>query len=100
MTSKEYERATVEKIVLKLVFLSFLNIRKRYYKPQQYLLKPPTENDTVSFREPASFLFLWNYSFRNTFKDTEFSGKTLKQVFRIHFPEFSLLTYFLLTMNY
>ena len=26
--------------------------------------------------------------------------KILKQVFRVHFPEFSLLTYFLLTMNY
>ena len=52
MTSKTQTRATVE---IK-IFLNFLNIRKDYYKPQQFALKPPTENDTVSFREPALFL--------------------------------------------
>ena len=35
--------------------LNFLIISKDYYKPQQFTLKPPTENDIVSFREPASF---------------------------------------------
>ena len=54
--SKKHTRATVERSFLKLVFLNFLNIRKDYHKLQQYSLKPPTENDTVSFREPASFL--------------------------------------------
>ena len=54
--SKKHTRATVQRRFLRLVFLNFLNIRKDYYKPQQYPLKPPTENDTVSFREPASFL--------------------------------------------
>ena len=56
MTSKKHTRATAERSLIKLVFLDFLYIRKDYYKPQQYPLKPPTENDTVSFREPVSFL--------------------------------------------
>ena len=43
-------------VFFKLVFLHFLNISKNYYKPQHYFLKPPAENDTVIFREPASFL--------------------------------------------
>ena len=38
-TSKKHTRATVERSFLKLVFLDFLNIRKDYYKPQQYPLK-------------------------------------------------------------
>ena len=46
----------IERIFFNLVFLNFLDIRKVYYKPQQFSLKPPTKNDTVSFREPASFL--------------------------------------------
>ena len=52
-TRKKHKRATVAKSFFNLVFLSFLNIRKDYYKPQQFPLKPPTENDTVSFRGPA-----------------------------------------------
>ena len=39
-----------------MIFLNFLNIRKDYNKPQQYPLKPPTENVPVSFRENVSFL--------------------------------------------
>ena len=35
---------------LKLVFLTFLYIKKKYRKPQQYPLKPTTENDAISFR--------------------------------------------------
>ena len=54
--SKKHTRATVERSFFNLVFLNFLNIRKDYYKLQQFPLKPPTENDTVSFRVPASFL--------------------------------------------
>ena len=52
-TSKKHTRATTERSFLKLVFLNFLTIRKNYYKPQQYCLRPPTEIDTVSFREPT-----------------------------------------------
>ena len=55
-TSKKQTRASVERSFFNLVFLNFLNIRKDYYKPQQFPLKPPTDNGTVSFREPASFL--------------------------------------------
>ena len=51
-TSKKYVRATVERIFFNLVFLHLLNIflhllniRKDYCKPQQFSLKPPTEND-------------------------------------------------------
>ena len=44
-------------------------MRKDYYKSQQFPLKPPTENDAVSFRELASFL--QNHLFRNTFKKTK-----------------------------
>ena len=43
----------VERSFFNLVFLNFLNITKDYYKPQQFPLKLPTENDKVSFREPA-----------------------------------------------
>ena len=56
MASKKQTRATVERRFFNLVFFSFLNIRKDYYKPQEFALKPLTENDTGSFREPASFL--------------------------------------------
>ena len=42
MTIKKHKRATVERNLLKLVFLNFLNIRKDYYEPQQYPWKPPT----------------------------------------------------------
>ena len=56
MKNKKSTRATVESSFFKLVFLNFLIIRKDYYKPQQFPLKPATENDTVNFREPASFL--------------------------------------------
>ena len=52
-TRKKHKRATVANGFFNLAFLSFLNIRKDYYKPQQFPLKPPTENDTVSFRGPA-----------------------------------------------
>ena len=55
MTSKKYTRATVERSFFNLVFLNFLNTRKGYYKPHQFSLKP-TENDTVNFKKPASFL--------------------------------------------
>ena len=41
----------------KFVFLNFLNIRKDYYKSQQHPLKPPTKNDTVSFKESAQNFF-------------------------------------------
>ena len=54
--NKKHKRATVEKSFLKLVILNFLIIRKDYDKPQQYPLKHPTGNDTVSFGESASFL--------------------------------------------
>ena len=56
MTSKKHTTATVERSFLKQVFLNFMNIRKDYFKPHQYPLKPPTQINTVSFREPASFL--------------------------------------------
>ena len=56
MTGKKHTSATVERSVLKLVFLNFLNSRKDNYKPQQYRLKPPTENDTTGFRESVSFI--------------------------------------------
>ena len=55
MASKKHTRPTVERSFLKLVFLNLLNITKDYYNPQKYPLKPPTENDTVSYRESASF---------------------------------------------
>ena len=55
-TSNKQTRAMLEMSFFNLVFLNFLNVRKDYYKPQQFALKPPTENDTISFREPASFL--------------------------------------------
>ena len=55
-TSKKHTRATVEGEFFNLIFLSSLNIRKDYHKLQQFPLKPPTENDAVNFREPASFL--------------------------------------------
>ena len=69
MTGKKHTSATVERSVLKLVFLNFLSSRKDCYKPQQYRLKPPTENDTISFRESVSFI--WKHFFRKTFKNTE-----------------------------
>ena len=46
MTDKKQRRVTVERIFYFLVFLNNLNIRKGYYKPQQFALKPSTENDT------------------------------------------------------
>ena len=52
-----------------MIFLNFLNIRKDYNKPQQYPLKPPTENVPVSFRENVSFL--WRHFFTNIFKNKE-----------------------------
>ena len=48
MTCKKDARATVEIIFFNSVFLHLLNIRKDYCKPQQFPLKPPTENDTVN----------------------------------------------------
>ena len=42
MTNMKHSRATVAKSFLKSVFLNFLSIRKDYYKPQHYPLKPPT----------------------------------------------------------
>ena len=53
MTSKKQTRPTVERTFFNLVFLDFSNIKKGYYKPQQFALKRPSENDTVSFREHA-----------------------------------------------
>ena len=41
--SKKLTRATIERSFIKFVFSDFLNIRKNYYKPQQYPLKPHTE---------------------------------------------------------
>ena len=41
-SSKKQTRATVERSFLEFVFLNFLNMRKDYYKPQRYHLKPPT----------------------------------------------------------
>ena len=55
-TSKKQTRVTVKRSFFNLVFLNLLNIRKDYHKPQQFALKPPPENDAVSFREPVSFL--------------------------------------------
>ena len=66
MTSKKQTGGTVGNSFLNLVFLNFLNVRKDYYKPQQFDLKSPAENDTVSFSEPASFL--QKKMFRNIFK--------------------------------
>ena len=59
-----------------------------YYKTLQYLLKSLTGYDAVSFREPASF-----------HKHGSFP-EILKQVFKLHFLESSLPTYFSLTINY
>ena len=39
-------------------------------------------------------------SFQEHFKEDGGFLEILKQVFRVHFPEFSLPTYFLLTINY
>lgn len=66
MTVKEHSWATIERYFLKIAFLNFLNIEKDYYKPEQYHGKPPTENATVSFREPASFLWKHFYPFKST----------------------------------
>ena len=55
-TIKKHTWATVEMSFFNLVFSNFLNARKDYYKPEESSLKPPTENNTVSFREHASFL--------------------------------------------
>ena len=76
-----------------MVFLNFLNIRKDYYKPQQFVQKPPTENDTVSFRDPATV-------FQEHFQENKGFLEILKQIFTIHFPEFPLPTYFLLRVYY
>ena len=97
MTSKKLTRATIERSFFNLVFLNSLNIRKHYYKPQQFCLKPTTENDTVSCTEPASFL--WKHFFQEHFQEDRGFLEILKQVFRTHFPEF-LPTYFPLTINY
>ena len=56
MTNKKHIQAMIERIFFSLVVLNFLDIRKVCRKPQQVSLKPPTKNDTVSFREPASCL--------------------------------------------
>ena len=44
VTIRQGQRSTG---VFSTVLLNFLNIRKDYYKPQQFPLKPPTGNDTV-----------------------------------------------------
>ena len=54
MTSKKHKRATVERNFFNIIF-KFLKQQKRFLLPQQFPLKPPTENDTVSFRESTSF---------------------------------------------
>ena len=54
--SKKQARETDERSFFNLIFLKFLNIRKDYYIPQQFALKSPAENDTVCFREHASYL--------------------------------------------
>ena len=56
MTNKKLTSAMIERSFFNLVFLNSLNIGKHYYKPQQFCLKPTTENDTVSCTDPASFL--------------------------------------------
>ena len=71
-------------------------MRKDYYKPQQYHFKPPIEND--SFREPASFL--WKHFFQDYFQGHRGFMEILKEVFRVYFPEFSLLSCFPLTISY
>ena len=68
-TSEKHTRTTVERSFFNFVFLNFLNIRKEYYKLQQFALEPPTQNDTVSFRELVSFL--QKHFFSNTFKKTK-----------------------------
>ena len=80
MASKKHTRPTVERSFLKLVFLNLLNITKDYYNPQKYPLKPPTENDTVSYRESASFQ--WKYFFQEHFQKHRAFPETLRQVFR------------------
>ena len=97
MPSKKHIRATCLKEFFNVIFSNFLNIRKDYYKPQQFCLKPTTENDTVSCTEPASFL--WKHFFQEHFQEDRGFLEILKQVFRTHFPEF-LPTYFPLTINY
>ena len=72
-TSKKHTRATVERSFFNLVLLNLLNIRKDYYKPQEFPLKH-IKNDTVNFRSPASFL--WKHFFRNISKDARFSGNS------------------------
>ena len=52
-TGKKHTRATVENNFFKILFLTFLNIRKDYCKPQLSPLRGTTENITVSFREPV-----------------------------------------------
>ena len=42
MTGKKHTKSYFQMYFLKIVFLNFLNIRKYYYKPQQYLVKPCT----------------------------------------------------------
>ena len=67
MTSKKHTRATTERSLLKLVFLDFLYIRKDYYKPQQYPLKPPTENDTLAL---GSLYHFYENSFSGVLRGT------------------------------
>ena len=84
----------VERSFFNLVYLNFLNIR--FSSATSYM--PPTENDTVSFREPASFLR--KFFFQEYFQEHGGFLETLKQVFRIYFSEFSFPTYLPLTINY
>ena len=70
----KYTRATFERSLFNLVFLNFLNIRKHFYKPQQFSLKRPTENDTVSFRE---------HFYENVFLGTLSRTRTFSANFKI-----------------
>ena len=92
-TNKKQTRGTVERSFFNLLFSKSLNIRKYYYKPQQFaLLKLSTVNDTV--------IISVNIFFQEHFQENEGFLEIFKQLFRIPFPKFSLSTNFPLTINY
>ena len=89
----KYTRATFERSLFNLVFLNFLNIRKDFYKPQQFALKRYNQFEGACITSVKTF-------FQEHFQENEGFLEILKQLFIINFPEFSLPTYFLLTINY
>ena len=98
--SKKLTRATIERSFIKFVFSDFLNIRKNYYKSQQYPLNPHTEMlKWYSYFWGACIISMKTF-FKEYFPEHGGFLEILKQVFRVNFPEFSLPTCFLLKISY